>query len=91
MTALTRSSAEPWELTHRQPAREVTPQFNGEVAVNMEAIRGLGRSDGVGFAEKGADIIGFDLCDQIDSADDVRNVEPRATDPFLASAEYRNV
>jgi hypothetical protein len=91
MTALTRSSPEPCKLAHRQPPREVTPQFNGEVAVNREAVRGLGRSDAVGVAEKGADIIGFELCDQIDSADEIRNAEPCATDPFLASAECRNV
>ena len=68
----------------------MTPQFNGKVGFNMEAAHGQGCSDVVRFAEKGADIIGFDLCDQIDNADEIRNAEPRATDPFLANAEYRN-
>ena len=69
----------------------MTPQFNGKVAVNMNAARGQGGSDAVRFAEKGTDIIGFDLCDQIDSAGEIRNAEPGAPDPFLASAEYCNV
>jgi hypothetical protein len=30
------------------------------------------------------------LCDQIDSAGEVRNAQPRVTDPFPASAEFRN-
>ena len=42
-------------------------QFEGKVAVITGAARGQGRSHAVRFAEDGADIIAFDLCDQIDS------------------------
>ena len=42
-------------------------QFDGKVAFITGAARGQGRSHAVRFAEEGADIIAFDLCDQIDS------------------------
>ncbi|MDT5185508.1 MAG: hypothetical protein QOJ20_3995 [Mycobacterium sp.] len=42
-------------------------QFEGKVAFITGAARGQGRSHVVRFAEEGADIIAFDLCDQIDS------------------------
>jgi SDR family mycofactocin-dependent oxidoreductase len=42
-------------------------QFAGKVAFITGAARGQGRSHAVRFAEEGADIIAFDLCDQIDS------------------------
>ena len=40
-------------------------QFDGKVAFITGAARGQGRSHAVRFAEEGADIIAFDLCDQI--------------------------
>jgi SDR family mycofactocin-dependent oxidoreductase len=45
----------------------VALQFDGKVAFITGAARGQGRSHAVRFAEEGADIIAFDLCDQIDS------------------------
>ena len=42
-------------------------QFEGKVAFITGAARGQGRSHAVRFAEEGADIIAFDLCDQIAS------------------------
>jgi SDR family mycofactocin-dependent oxidoreductase len=42
-------------------------QLAGKVAFITGAARGQGRSHAVRFAEEGADIIAFDLCDQIDS------------------------
>lgn len=42
-------------------------QLEGKVAFITGAARGQGRSHAVRFAEEGADIIAFDLCDQIDS------------------------
>src|SRR6201999_588322 len=42
-------------------------QFDGKVAFITGAARGQGRAHAIRFAEKGADIIAFDLCDQIDS------------------------
>ena len=42
-------------------------QFEGKVAFITGAARGQGRAHAVRFAEEGADIIAFDLCDQIDS------------------------
>jgi NAD(P)-dependent dehydrogenase (short-subunit alcohol dehydrogenase family) len=42
-------------------------QFDGKVAFIAGAARGQGRSHAVRFAEEGADIIAFDLCDQIHS------------------------
>ena len=45
----------------------MTQQFDGKVAFVTGAARGQGRSHAVRFAEEGADIIAFDLCDQIDS------------------------
>jgi SDR family mycofactocin-dependent oxidoreductase len=42
-------------------------QFEGKVAFITGAARGQGRSHAVRFAEQGADIIAFDLCDQIAS------------------------
>ena len=42
-------------------------QFDGKVAFITGAARGQGRAHAVRFAEEGADIIAFDLCDQIDS------------------------
>jgi SDR family mycofactocin-dependent oxidoreductase len=42
-------------------------QFEGKVAFITGAARGQGRSHAVRFAEEGADIIAFDLCDQIDT------------------------
>lgn len=44
-------------------------QFDGKVAFITGAARGQGRSHAVRFAEEGADIIAFDLCDQIDSVE----------------------
>ncbi len=44
-------------------------QFEGKVAFITGAARGQGRSHAVRFAEEGADIIAFDLCDQIPSID----------------------
>jgi SDR family mycofactocin-dependent oxidoreductase len=42
-------------------------QFEGKVVFITGAARGQGRSHAVRFAEEGADVIAFDLCDQIDS------------------------
>ena len=42
-------------------------QLAGKVAFITGAARGQGRSHAVRFAEAGADILAFDLCDQIDS------------------------
>lgn len=42
-------------------------QFEGKVALITGAARGQGRSHAVRFAEEGADIIGLDLCAQINS------------------------
>jgi SDR family mycofactocin-dependent oxidoreductase len=42
-------------------------QLEGKVAFITGAARGQGRSHAVRFAEEGADIIAFDLCQQIDS------------------------
>jgi SDR family mycofactocin-dependent oxidoreductase len=42
-------------------------QFEGKVAFITGAARGQGRSHAIRFAEEGADIIAFDLCDQIDT------------------------
>lgn len=42
-------------------------QFDGKVAFITGAARGQGRSHAVRFAEEGADIIAFDLCEQMDS------------------------
>jgi SDR family mycofactocin-dependent oxidoreductase len=42
-------------------------QFDGKVVFITGAARGQGRSHAVRFAQEGADIIAFDLCDQIDS------------------------
>jgi len=42
-------------------------QFEGKVAFITGAGRGQGRSHAIRFAEEGADIIAFDLCEQIDS------------------------
>jgi hypothetical protein len=50
-----------------QGGRVVAGQFEGKVAFITGAARGQGRSHAVRFAEEGADIIAFDLCDQIDS------------------------
>jgi SDR family mycofactocin-dependent oxidoreductase len=41
-------------------------QFEGKVAFITGAARGQGRSHAVRFAEEGADIIAFDLCEQMD-------------------------
>jgi SDR family mycofactocin-dependent oxidoreductase len=45
----------------------MAPQLEGKVAFITGAARGQGRSHAVRFAEEGADIIAFDLCEQIDS------------------------
>lgn len=45
----------------------MAPQFEGKVAFITGAARGQGRSHAVRFAEEGADVIAFDLCEQIDS------------------------
>ena len=42
-------------------------QFEGKVVFITGAARGQGRSHAVRFAGEGADVIAFDLCDQIDS------------------------
>src|ERR1700761_3133219 len=42
-------------------------QFDGKVAFITGAARGQGRSHAVRFAEEGADIIAFDLCEGVDS------------------------
>lgn len=42
-------------------------QFDGKVAFITGAARGQGRSHAVRFAEEGADVIAFDICDQIDT------------------------
>jgi SDR family mycofactocin-dependent oxidoreductase len=42
-------------------------QFEGKVAFITGAARGQGRSHAVRFAEEGADIIAYDLCDQMPS------------------------
>ena len=47
--------------------RHGSEQFDGKVVFITGAARGQGRSHAVRFAEEGADIIAFDLCDQIDS------------------------
>jgi SDR family mycofactocin-dependent oxidoreductase len=55
-------------VTIRRPVGEIMAmQFDGKVAFITGAARGQGRSHAVRFAEEGADIIAFDLCDQIDS------------------------
>src|SRR3954464_3363994 len=41
--------------------------FAGKVAFITGAARGQGRAHAVRFAEEGADIIAFDLCDQLES------------------------
>jgi SDR family mycofactocin-dependent oxidoreductase len=41
-------------------------QFEGKVALITGAARGQGRSHAVRFAEEGADIIAFDLCEQME-------------------------
>jgi SDR family mycofactocin-dependent oxidoreductase len=45
----------------------VSLQFEGKVAFITGAARGQGRAHAIRFAEEGADIIAFDLCDQIAS------------------------
>lgn len=45
----------------------MTRRLEGKVALITGAARGQGRSHAVRFAQEGADIVGFDLCDQIDS------------------------
>jgi SDR family mycofactocin-dependent oxidoreductase len=45
----------------------MTGLLEGKVAFITGAARGQGRSHAVRFAEEGADIIAFDLCDQMDS------------------------
>jgi SDR family mycofactocin-dependent oxidoreductase len=45
----------------------VSQPFEGKVAFITGAARGQGRAHAVRFAEEGADIIAFDLCDQIAS------------------------
>ena len=45
----------------------MTGQLEGKVALVSGAARGQGRSHAVRMAEEGADIIAFDLCDQISS------------------------
>ena len=42
-------------------------RLDGKVAFISGVARGQGRSHAVRLAEEGADIIGFDLCDQIAS------------------------
>src|SRR6478735_5554917 len=42
-------------------------QFEGKVVFITGAARGQVRSHAVRFAEEGADVIAFDLCDQIDT------------------------
>lgn len=44
----------------------MTKQFDGKVVFITGAARGQGRSHAVRFAEEGANIIAFDLCDQVD-------------------------
>ena len=41
--------------------------FEGKVVFITGAARGQGRAHAVRFAEEGADVFAFDLCDQIDS------------------------
>jgi SDR family mycofactocin-dependent oxidoreductase len=43
-------------------------KLDGKVAFISGAARGQGRSHAVRLAEEGADIIGFDLCDQVQTA-----------------------
>jgi SDR family mycofactocin-dependent oxidoreductase len=45
----------------------VSQLFEGKVVFITGAARGQGRAHAVRFAEEGADVIAFDLCDQIDS------------------------
>lgn len=45
----------------------MSAQFEGKVAFITGAARGQGRSHAIRFAEEGADIVAFDLCDQIAS------------------------
>jgi NAD(P)-dependent dehydrogenase (short-subunit alcohol dehydrogenase family) len=42
-------------------------QFDGKVVFITGAARGQGRSHALRFAQEGADMIAFELCDQIDS------------------------
>lgn len=44
-------------------------RLEGKVALISGVARGQGRSHAVRFAEEGADIIGFDLCGQVDSVE----------------------
>jgi SDR family mycofactocin-dependent oxidoreductase len=44
----------------------MTKQFDGKVVFITGAARGQGRSHAVRFAEEGANVIAYDLCDQID-------------------------
>lgn len=53
-------------------------QLDGKVAFITGAARGQGRSHAVLFAEEGADIIGLDICEQIDTV-----VSPMATQDDL--------
>jgi len=53
--------------TSKRMVEVMTLQFEGKVAFITGAARGQGRSHAVRLAEEGADIIAFDLCDQIDS------------------------
>jgi SDR family mycofactocin-dependent oxidoreductase len=45
----------------------MTGRLDGKVAFITGAARGQGRAHAVRFAEEGADIVAFDLCDQMDS------------------------
>jgi SDR family mycofactocin-dependent oxidoreductase len=45
----------------------MTGKLEGKVAFITGAARGQGRSHAIRFAEEGADIIAFDLCDQMDN------------------------
>src|SRR4051794_16470336 len=61
------SDGEPCAIHLRATVIAVSQQFEGKVAFITGAARGQGRAHAVRFAEEGADIIAFDLCDQLDS------------------------
>src|SRR5216683_2575919 len=81
--------------------RQMTGRVEGKVAFITGAARGQGRSHAVRLAQEGADIIAFDLCDQVDSvpyqmatpedlADTVKQVEALDRRIVAAKADVRD-
>lgn len=76
-------------------------RVEGKVALITGAARGQGRSHAIRFAEEGADIIGIDLCEQIESVpypmakpedleETVKEVQARGRNMIAAHADVRN-